>query len=186
MCFYIYFSFTLYDSLFLFFPLLYNHFKPFLKFQPPIYFDPPPFIKFWMFVQPLIIGTPFIWHLRVVILDYLFMRQLISTQDNKPVLILDMISLHKHMPNADTNAALHFNPNLYKTIYIQYFLQAHFTSHLCAQAENTLMRPDGAHSYYSIELLQVKLENCFLTASTTLRCQINAPHSLIFLGLPVC
>ena len=28
-------SFTLCDSLYLFFPLLYNDFKPFLEFQPP-------------------------------------------------------------------------------------------------------------------------------------------------------
>ena len=32
-----YFSFMLYDNPFLFFPSLYNHLKPFLKFQPPVY-----------------------------------------------------------------------------------------------------------------------------------------------------
>ena len=36
-----YFSSMRYDNLFLFFPSLYNHLKPFLKFQPPpVYFDP--------------------------------------------------------------------------------------------------------------------------------------------------
>ena len=51
-CFCIYFSVTLCDSLCLFFPLLYNDFKLFLEFRPPIYFESP-FIKFRMFFQPL-------------------------------------------------------------------------------------------------------------------------------------
>ena len=59
-CFCIYFSFTLYDSLFLFFPLLCNHFKPFLEFRPPRLLNfgslsSPP--DYW--------DPPFIWHLRV-------------------------------------------------------------------------------------------------------------------------
>ena len=37
----IYFSFMLSDNLFFFFPWLYIHLKPFLKSQPPVYFDPP-------------------------------------------------------------------------------------------------------------------------------------------------
>ena len=54
-CFCVYFSVTLCDSLFLFFPLLYNDFNPFLAFRPPPrllnfgsfsnppdYWDPPP------------------------------------------------------------------------------------------------------------------------------------------------
>ena len=49
----IYFSFMLYDNLFLFLPSLYNHVKPSLKFQPPppVYFDLP-FIKFRNFSNP--------------------------------------------------------------------------------------------------------------------------------------
>ena len=54
----VYFSFTLCDSLFLFFPLLYTDLKPFLECRPPVYFDPP-FIKFWKFFQPpLLLGPP--------------------------------------------------------------------------------------------------------------------------------
>jgi len=41
----------LYDNLFLLFSSFYNHLKPYLKFQPPIYIDPP-FIKFRKFFQP--------------------------------------------------------------------------------------------------------------------------------------
>ena len=70
------FSFMFCDNLFLFFPSLSNHSKPFLKFQPPVYFDPP-FIKFWNIFQPLsLLVPPFIWYLIVcyvftgVIYDY--------------------------------------------------------------------------------------------------------------------
>ena len=40
-CFCIYFSFMLYDSLFVLFPSLYNHVNSLLKFRPTEYFDPP-------------------------------------------------------------------------------------------------------------------------------------------------
>ena len=53
----IYFAFFHYGNLFLFFPSLYNHSKPFFKFWPPVYFDPP-FIKFRIFSDPLFIVTP--------------------------------------------------------------------------------------------------------------------------------
>ena len=55
-CFCVYFGFTLCDNLFLFFPLLYNNFKPFLEFRPPCllhfgslsnppdYWDPPVYL----------------------------------------------------------------------------------------------------------------------------------------------
>ena len=61
----IYFSFILYDNLFLFFSSSYNHIKPVLKFRPPsIYFDPP-FIKFWSFSDLLFIRTPRLFGTRV-------------------------------------------------------------------------------------------------------------------------
>ena len=54
----IYFSIMLYDNLFLFFPALYNHLKPFLKIRPFVYY----FSEF--FPTPLFIRThpAFIWY----------------------------------------------------------------------------------------------------------------------------
>ena len=66
-CLCIYFSSLLYDNLFLFFPSLYNHLKPFLKFRPPVYFDPR-LLHFRLFSDPPVYkDPPFIWHLRVLI-----------------------------------------------------------------------------------------------------------------------
>ena len=53
----IYFSFILYDNLYLFLPSLYNQLKPSLKFRPPVYFDFPLFIKFRDFSDhPCLLG----------------------------------------------------------------------------------------------------------------------------------
>ena len=52
VCFFIYFSLMLSTNLFLFFPALYNHLKPFLKGRPPFIFPLPPFIEFQNFFQP--------------------------------------------------------------------------------------------------------------------------------------
>ena len=58
-CFCVNFSFSLYDSLFLSFPLLYNHFKQFLEFRPPPFILLPLlFLILEAFPTPLIIGTP--------------------------------------------------------------------------------------------------------------------------------
>ena len=54
----IYFSFMLYDNLFLFFPTLHNPVKRFLKFQPPLYFDPLRLLNFGIFSDPLVVRTP--------------------------------------------------------------------------------------------------------------------------------
>ena len=60
----------IYCNLFLFFPSLYKHFKPFFQFPtpPPPFISTPPFIKFWKFFRPplFILTPPFIRHLRVV------------------------------------------------------------------------------------------------------------------------
>jgi len=53
----IYFSSMLYDNLLLFPPLFYNHLKLFLKFRPPVYFDPPA-IKLYNLFQPLVYQDP--------------------------------------------------------------------------------------------------------------------------------
>ena len=55
----IYLSFMLYDNLFLFFPSLHNHLKPFLKFRPSPRLLEPSFIKFWNLFRPLcLLGHP--------------------------------------------------------------------------------------------------------------------------------
>ena len=56
-CFCIYFSSMLYDNLFLFFPSIYNHLKPFLKIQ-PLFILTPRLLNFRIFPTPLFIRTP--------------------------------------------------------------------------------------------------------------------------------
>jgi len=54
----IYFSFMLYDKLFLFFPSLYNHLSLFLNYHSPFILTHP-FIKFWNFFRPSsLLGPP--------------------------------------------------------------------------------------------------------------------------------
>ena len=53
----IYFSFMLYDNLFLFFSSSCNHLKPFLKFRPPPSLLIPRLLNFGFFSDPLFIRT---------------------------------------------------------------------------------------------------------------------------------
>ena len=69
--FYVYFSFLLCDNLFLFFPSLYNHFKPFRKFQFPHFLPSPTYYICEFFPTSL-----FIWYLRVVSLKSSYHRLL--------------------------------------------------------------------------------------------------------------
>ena len=55
-CFCVYFSFTLCDSMFLFFPLLYSDFKLCLEFQPPLFILTPHLLNFRSFSNP-----PYYW-----------------------------------------------------------------------------------------------------------------------------
>ena len=118
-CFCIYFDIMLYDNLFLFFPSLYNHLRPFLKFQPPPFILTP--LAYYIsefFPTPLIIRTlQFIWHLRVHRTPFNFNVNtrritIISTLKN-PVPTYYFTHYWKHATSysESQHAILHLNPD---------------------------------------------------------------------------